>query len=95
MESSIIGIRWCPTDINITSRFGLDSKDPDIIQAACRLISKIPNSMKIGMHFHFAASSLGLSKWMTNAQSFVHFCSKFSICLGRSIDVIDFGGVSK
>lgn len=44
------------------------------------------------MHFHFASSTIGLWAWFAQARAFVIFCNEFGKLLGRTIEVIDFGG---
>lgn len=90
----IVGVRWClaKSSTSIISRFGFDCNNPTTIAKVLETLKNLPIDTKIGMHFHFASSNIGLNSWFSQAKSFVIFCADFGKALGRSISVLDLGG---
>jgi hypothetical protein len=62
VDADIIGIRWAPFT-SVTSRFGLDPTNSLCVQTAARLISKLPDTNRIGMQMHYASSTIGGPNW--------------------------------
>lgn len=91
LETEVVGVRWTPL-WGTSSRFGLNSKDVKIVSRAADLLRQLPDSCRVGMHFHHAASVLGGEKWFGLAQAFSVFCAEFSLLCGRPLATVDFGG---
>jgi diaminopimelate decarboxylase len=91
LDSSMIGVRWIPS-WHRASRFGLDPKDPEVVLAAAEMISALPSSKEVGMHFHFASSNVGSETWFSLAHAFCQFCAGFTTLINRPLAAIDFGG---
>ena len=107
--------RWTPA-WTVTSRFGIDCKDPRAIQRATELLSRLrtrtaataaaasgaptnhttaafaPCGYEVGMHFHFASSTVGGANWWGLAEAFLRFCADFSALSPLPVTVVDFGG---
>ena len=91
LDCNIVGVRWIPS-WQVISRFGLDPKDPKMVSAAAEILNKLPENKGIGMHFHFASSTVGADTWFGLAQSFCYFSAGFTKIINRPIAAIDFGG---
>ena len=91
LDCNIVGVRWIPS-WHVLSRFGLDPKDPDVVMAAADLLKDLPEGKGVGMHFHFASSTVGADTWFGLAKAFCHFSAQFTKIINRPIAAIDFGG---
>ena len=91
LDCNILGVRWIPS-WHVLSRFGLDPKDPDIVMAAAEIFKDLPEGKGVGMHFHFASSTVGADTWFGLAKAFCHFSAEFTRIINRPIAAIDFGG---
>jgi diaminopimelate decarboxylase len=89
--AEVIGIRWAPV-LDVSSRFGLDCKDAQVVRQAAELVATLPSESRLGMHFHHAPSALGAARWLGLARGFVAFCREFSVLCGRPVSVLDLGG---
>ena len=95
INTNIIGIRWTPA-WPINSRFGLNCNNSQVIASTVQSIKQLlltHSNISIGMHFHYAESTLSSKKWFDSIKSFLIFCKEFSILLNNHpISNIDFGG---
>jgi diaminopimelate decarboxylase len=91
LDCATIGVRWMPA-WHVRSRFGLDPKDMKLVLAVAEIISALPADKGVGMHFHFASSTLGADTWFGLAKAFCHFSAGFVSLIHRPITAIDFGG---
>ena len=67
-------------------------KDPDVVRQVSELLTHLPASKGLGMHFHFASSTIGADAWFGLARAFCYFSAGFSTLINRPIEAIDFGG---
>lgn len=95
LDCNMLGVRFKNVG-GARSRFGVDGSNPYILQTIGELCRRhMPPDMKLGVHFHFAASapSTGLPKWYGMAGANADLASKFATLCGRDvIDSVDFGG---
>lgn len=93
IKARIIGVRFAPSHSTLFSRFGV-RQDAVSIRVAANLLSKLPAHVDIGIHFHFAASALGLGGWHSHVCSLLNVVRELQMLLGpsRPIKVLDLGG---
>ena len=91
LDCHTIGVRWMPAR-QVRSRFGLDPKDMKLVLAVAAIIAALPANIGVGMHFHFASSTLGADTWFGLAKAFCHFSAGFVSLINRPVTAIDFGG---
>lgn len=91
LAADVLGLRLTPSSVAF-SRFGALTSDPATLAHAAEQFKRIPEDTKIGLHFHFAASTVGLPRWRALAMAFVRTASTLAMLSGRHIAVLDFGG---
>jgi diaminopimelate decarboxylase len=91
LAADVLGLRLTPSSVAF-SRFGALTSDPATLAHAAEQFKRIPEGTKIGLHFHFAASTVGLPRWRALAMAFVRTASTLAMLSGRDIAVLDFGG---
>lgn len=93
LDTETIGVRFSNPGNGISSRFGIECNDLDTLETAALLISKLPEHIHLGVHFHFASSTTGVTAWFGMASAFVTIADEFGKrCFPRKLGVIDFGG---
>jgi len=91
LDAEIIGCRFSPVAVT-TSRFGMNCKDPQVLMKAAALLNQLPARVKVGVHMHFASSTLGLQQWFGVAQGYLRVAVNFERLLDCKLAVMDFGG---
>jgi len=91
LDAEIIGCRFSPVAVT-TSRFGMNCKDPQVLMKAAALLNQLPARVKVGVHMHFASSTLGLQQWFGVAQGYIRVAINFEQLLETQLSVMDFGG---
>lgn len=94
LKASLIGLRFQPPGVH-SSRFGLNPHDAGAFKLAAAIVRNyLPQNVKLGIHFHFAASAPSMSpeKWFGMAHGIIEVARQFSVLCRRNIDAIDFGG---
>jgi len=86
-----IGVRFAPT--SATSRFGIQVfGDGEMLLEAAQLLSKLPNEVKIGVHFHYQCSTTGIEIWTAMARAVVTAAAFLAKQSGREVELLDLGG---
>jgi len=91
LSAEIVGVRFAAAGL-VESRFGLRTDCPKVLAAAAREMARLPEGVKLGVHFHFASSTVGLGRWSHLAGAFVGCVRNFEALIGRHIRLLDFGG---
>jgi len=81
--AEFVGFRLTPANVN--SRFGVPVEQWREVKER---LDALPEGQKIGMHFHFAQSTLGTKAWFGMARSQIRMISL--IC--PELELLDFGG---
>lgn len=89
-SNCILGVRISPPGIK--SRFGMNLEDPQTFAALCGELQRIPNMRKLGVHFHYAQSSLGSLAWAETAKRAMKLASAAFGCASRRVSHLDLGG---
>jgi diaminopimelate decarboxylase len=76
----------------VRSRFGVRIDDPAAYGAFVRALADLPSESRLGIHFHYAASDLGWSKWRDAAESIVRWAATIQRAVGRPVQCLDLGG---
>ena len=92
LNCEVVGVRFCPS-WGADSRFGIDCRDPQCLDAAAKMLTSLPLHIQLGTHFHHASSNLGADLWFDLARAFLSLTEAFaSLCGSRNVAVVDFGG---
>lgn len=91
LQADVVGLRLTPTSVAF-SRFGAQASDPGVLAAAALQLRRLPATVHIGLHFHFASSTVGLQRWQALAMAFIRSASTLSALADRDIHLLDFGG---
>ena len=85
-----IGIRISP--LFHESRFGMDVSNPDVFSRLCAALPDIAKQHGLGIHFHFAESTVGIGDWLREIESVAVFAQHISRAAGVDFKTFDFGG---
>jgi diaminopimelate decarboxylase len=91
LDAEIVGVRFSPVAVT-GSRFGMNCKDPKVLLAAAELVGQLPARVKVGLHMHFAASTLGVEQWFGVASGYLRVAASFVQLIEQDLSVLDFGG---
>ncbi|MBV9214865.1 MAG: hypothetical protein JO053_01715 [Acidobacteria bacterium] len=90
LQTEYIGLRIRTP--NVVSRFGISIATPDEFNRVIDAVRRIPQTTKLGVHFHMASSNIGIRSWEFLFQSILRWCSSLEALTGRLIEVLDIGG---
>jgi diaminopimelate decarboxylase len=77
---------------NIVSRFGVPVDRPELFERLITSIKTLPPSVRFGIHFHMASSSVGIGQWRHLFKSMLRWCSSIEALSGRVVECLDIGG---
>lgn len=95
LKAQLIGVRFQPVGNCLKSRFGIDASNPATLAAVASIIREsVPDYIKLGVHFHYAASApgTGIPFWFGMAKANAVLASDFAAMCNRPLSVLDFGG---
>jgi diaminopimelate decarboxylase len=90
VDTQVLGIRLRPP--SIPSRFGVPIAKPDEFIRVVEAVRRLPNSCRLGLHFHMASSNIGVQHWKHLFDSMLHWCRVIRKLSGREIELLDLGG---
>lgn len=90
IKAKTVGVRLRTP--NITSRFGIPVDSPDDFQKLIEVIKKLPSNVAFGVHFHFAASVVGVRQWWHLFESMLRWARSIETLSDRKIEILDLGG---
>lgn len=88
---SILGIRTNPP-VRGPSRFGVDLSDAETMDRFCNRIRDAPNDVRIGLHLHAPASTLGHDRWWKSVARVLEWGRVLQKRTERPVEVLDLGG---
>ena len=91
LKAKVVGVRLAPFWA-VRSRFGIDTRDPDVLATAAELLNGLPEDVEIGFHQHYASSTVGVDQWFCIAHGYVKAVKTLSRLLRKAPVQIDFGG---
>lgn len=92
LEAEFIGVRFSPAWVT-KSRFGVDAKDPRVLELVAEQLRRLPKTLELGFHLHFASSTLGPPQWFGVAHGHLQLVrGVVDLLQGRQPKVLDFGG---
>jgi diaminopimelate decarboxylase len=86
----VVGVRVRP--MLARSRFGIDLRDGAALRAAAGHLGALPMSQRLGVHMHFASSTIGTVRWEQEVQSTIHLAVALGELAGRPVRTLDLGG---
>jgi len=90
LKTEIAGIRIRTP--NIISRFGVPIDSPELFEVLINSVKKLPRSVRFGIHFHMASSSVGIKQWRHLFKSMLRWCGSVEALSGRVVECLDIGG---
>lgn len=89
--NTILGVRTRPPERG-PSRFGVDLSDPDTMNRFCDRITALPESVRLGLHLHAPASTLGHTRWWKSVSRVLEWAETIQDRTGRPVQALDLGG---
>lgn len=77
---------------NIVSRFGVPVDTPELFGVLVNAVKTIPRSVRFGIHFHMASSSIGVRQWRHLFRSMLRWCGAIEALSNRLVETLDIGG---
>lgn len=77
---------------NIASRFGIPIDSPELFGVLIDAVKEIPRSVRFGIHFHMASSSVGVRQWRSLFKAMLRWCGAVEALSGRVVETLDIGG---
>jgi diaminopimelate decarboxylase len=90
LRAQTIGVRLRAP--HLESRFGFPTDSPEVFDELVSAVKTLPAEAAFGIHFHFAASSVGVKSWWHMFQSMLRFASLVERFAGRRVETLDVGG---
>ncbi|ARF54345.1 hypothetical protein B1H19_09160 [Streptomyces gilvosporeus] len=92
LEAEVVGIRAAP--VHVASRFGIPLHEPEAMAEAAGLLGSLARRLGAawGLHFHFAQSVLGASRWQRECAAALGAADPLADQMGRPPAVLDVGG---
>jgi len=76
----------------VCSRFGIELGEGPTLVRVARSLSAVPDHVDLGVHFHYAQSTIGTRRWNHLVRSCVYLASSLQEQVGRGIRTMDIGG---
>ena len=76
----------------IPSRFGIPVDDPDSFETLVEAVHELAVGVEFGVHFHMAASAIGVSRWWDAFESLLAWAGTIERAAKRRVSVLDVGG---
>ena len=77
---------------SIPSRFGIPVDEPDTFDALIGAVRSLPVGVAFGVHFHMAASAIGVTRWWDAFESVLVWAHAIECASRRRVTVLDLGG---
>jgi diaminopimelate decarboxylase len=90
LDARVVGLRFGPSG-QVRSRFGLNTLQPGVLRQAAELLQQLPAHVEVGLHFHYASSTVGLERWFALARAFVAAGAGLNELCKRPVRVLDLG----
>ena len=90
LSARYLGPRLRPP--SVASRFGIPLGDHGTFGALASMLSALPASQLVGLHFHWASSEAGHETWFDTIDAFAGWGRRLQAATGRAIRCLDLGG---
>jgi diaminopimelate decarboxylase len=90
-SGAIVGVRTRPPERG-PSRFGVDLSDSGRMDRLCAHLHGLPADIRVGLHLHAPASTLGHDRWWASLQRVLSWARTIQNRTGRPVECLDLGG---